>query len=82
MGRQHMPFACEGGHTDFAPRTELESQLMLYLHAKFGRVSTERVVSGHGPGQYLRLSCVMRDAALLHTEIEFGEPADKSRLIS
>jgi glucokinase len=81
MGRQHMPFACEGGHTDFAPRTELESQLMLYLHAKFGRVSTERVVSGQG---LANIYDFLRDAGrgTAPHEIEFGEPADKSRLIS
>jgi glucokinase len=81
MGRQHLPFACEGGHTDFAPRTELESQLMLYLHEKFGRVSVERVVSGMGLSNiYDFLRDAGRGAA--PPEIEFGQPADKSRLIS
>lgn len=81
MGRLHLPFACEGGHTDFAPRTELESQLMLYLHDKFGRVSTERVVSGMGLSNIYDF---LRDAGrgTPPHEIEFGEPADKSRLIS
>ncbi len=81
MGHQYLPFACEGGHTDFAPRTELESQLMLYLHGKFGRVSTERVVSGMGISNIYDF---LRDAGrgVAPPEIEFGEPADKSRLIS
>jgi glucokinase len=47
-GTQHHIFACEGGHTDFAPRNELESDLLRYLHGKFGHVSYERVVSGPG----------------------------------
>jgi glucokinase len=38
----------EGGHVDFAPRTPLESDLLAYLTAKYGRVSYERVLSGHG----------------------------------
>lgn len=38
----------EGGHADFAPRTPLECDLLLYLSAKYGRVSYERVLSGHG----------------------------------
>ncbi|MBS1997973.1 MAG: glucokinase [Cyanobacteria bacterium SZAS LIN-2] len=81
MGRQHMPFACEGGHTDFAPRTELESELMMYLHNKFGRVSVERVVSGMGLSNIYDF---LRDAGrgTPPAEIEFGEPSAKSRLIS
>jgi glucokinase len=42
------PFASEGGHTDFAPRNELEIELLRYLLAKFERVSVERVLSGQG----------------------------------
>jgi glucokinase len=40
----------EGGHADFAPRSELEFQLMRYLLEKHNieRISVERVVSGQG----------------------------------
>ncbi|HEY4185626.1 MAG TPA: glucokinase [Polyangia bacterium] len=38
----------EGGHVDFAPRTGLESDLLRFLTAKYGRVSYERVLSGRG----------------------------------
>jgi glucokinase len=38
----------EGGHVDFAPRTPLECDLLRYLAARYGRVSYERVLSGHG----------------------------------
>ena len=43
-------FPSEGGHADFAPRSELEFQLMRYLLDKhqISRVSVERVVSGQG----------------------------------
>jgi glucokinase len=43
-------FPSEGGHTDFAPRTELEFQLLQYLREKYDiqRISVERVVSGQG----------------------------------
>jgi len=43
-------FATEGGHADFAPRSELEFQLLKYLLAKHDiqRISVERVVSGLG----------------------------------
>jgi glucokinase len=47
-GKEHTPFACEGGHTDFAARDALEWELSSYLMEKFGHVSYERVVSGPG----------------------------------
>ena len=47
-GKRHRPFACEGGHADFAPRNETEIELLRYLMRNFGRVSYERVVSGMG----------------------------------
>jgi glucokinase len=47
-GARHIPFACEGGHTDFGPRDHLEVGLLEHLRAKFGRVSYERIVSGPG----------------------------------
>jgi glucokinase len=47
-GRDYDIFASEGGHCDFAPRTELEMELLRYLVARFGHVSYERIVSGPG----------------------------------
>lgn len=47
-GKEHIPFACEGGHSDFAPRDDLEIELFVYLKKKFGHVSYERVLSGPG----------------------------------
>ncbi|NET26359.1 glucokinase [Okeania sp. SIO1I7] len=43
-------YPTEGGHADFAPRSELEFHLLKYLLAKHNidRVSVERVVSGMG----------------------------------
>ena len=43
-------FPSEGGHTDFAPRSGLEFQLLTYLLEKnnLPRVSVERVASGTG----------------------------------
>jgi glucokinase len=47
---QYQVFPSEGGHADFAPRNELEFQLLKYLVDKHNiqRVSVERVVSGLG----------------------------------
>ncbi|MCI0350377.1 MAG: glucokinase [Acidobacteriales bacterium] len=47
-GTRHVPFASEGGHADFAPRNDLEIELLRYLTAKFERVSYERILSGPG----------------------------------
>jgi glucokinase len=43
------PVASEGGHVDFAPRSDDEIDLLRYLRARLGgRVSLERVLSGPG----------------------------------
>ena len=47
-GANYDVFASEGGHADFAPRNELEIELLRYLAARFGHVSFERIVSGPG----------------------------------
>ncbi|PWU02412.1 MAG: glucokinase, partial [Bacteroidetes bacterium] len=47
-GKKYHPFAAEGGHSDFAPRTEQDVQLWRYLQKQFGHVSWERVVAGPG----------------------------------
>ena len=47
-GTKHLVFASEGGHADFAPRNELETELLRYLRVRFGHVSYERIVSGPG----------------------------------
>jgi glucokinase len=47
-GADFHPFACEGGHSDFAPQTKLDADLFEHLADRFGRVSWERVLSGAG----------------------------------
>lgn len=47
-GATHVPSASEGGHTDFAPRNDLEAGLWRHVSEKYGHVSYERVVSGMG----------------------------------
>ncbi len=49
-GNRHLPIASEGGHTDFAPRTDLDLDLFVYLRKRLGRVEWESVLSG--PGQF------------------------------
>jgi glucokinase len=47
-GTKYHIFACEGGHSDFAPRNDLEIELLQYLSKRYGHVSYERIVSGPG----------------------------------
>jgi glucokinase len=49
-GDAYQVFGSEGGHADFAPRSEPEFQLSRYLLDKYNieRISVERVVSGQG----------------------------------
>jgi glucokinase len=43
---RYRALASEGGHTDFAPQTPLEDNLLGYLRGLYGHVSYERVCSG------------------------------------
>ncbi len=45
---QYVPVPSEGGHSDFAPQSEAELALWLYLSQRVGHVSVERVLSGPG----------------------------------
>lgn len=47
-GHRYRPIPSEGGHTDFAPATPLELELLKYLQPRLGHVSYERVCSGLG----------------------------------
>jgi glucokinase len=77
-GRRHRPFATEGGHADFAPRTEVEDALAQWLRGRYGRVSWERVVSGPGLVNLHAFLCDTRQApapAWLAEEMRAGDPA-------
>ena len=47
-GSFYRPFATEGGHCDFAARTDLDIELLAYLRQIHGIVSWEHTVSGPG----------------------------------
>jgi glucokinase len=50
-GRHYHPIASEGGHTDFAPSTPQQDNLLKWLRHRYGgHVSFERILSG--PGLY------------------------------
>jgi glucokinase len=77
-GRRHRVIGSEGGHTDFAPRTDLETELLRFLRKEFGRVSYERVVSG--PGLYniyrfLLATDGSSEPEWLRSRMESGDPS-------
>ena len=77
-GAQHHPFACEGSHADFAPRHELETELLRYLLTRFAHVSYERVLSGPGLYniyQFLRDTGRGEEPAWLSEELRQQDPA-------
>jgi glucokinase len=77
-GARHYPFASEGGHADFAPRNDLEAELLRYLLRQFAHVSYERVVSGPGLYniyQFLRDTGRGGEPAWLTDELRQKDPA-------
>jgi glucokinase len=48
VGGRFIPSASEGGHADFAARTEREIGLLRHLTARYGRADVEHVISGRG----------------------------------
>ena len=71
-GFRHHPFPCEGGHADFAPRNDIQMELLAYLLKKHGRVSAERILSGPGIKNiydFLRDSHKAEEPAWLHDQI-------------
>jgi glucokinase len=77
-GAKHQIFASEGGHTDFAPRDELEMNVFRYLSGRYGHVSYERIVSGPGlvnVFQFLRDSGRGNEPKWLTDEMSHTDPA-------
>ena len=82
-GTRRHPFACEGGHSDFAPRNDVEIGLLTYLQKKFGRVSYERILSGRGLKNiydFLRDSGNEQEPASLREDLT--QAADPAAVIS
>jgi glucokinase len=77
-GKTHRPIASEGGHCDFAARTDREIGLLQYLRKTLqGHVSWERVVSGLGIKNvyaYLRDVEKMDEASWLRDRMAAEDP--------
>lgn len=77
-GKQHRPFATEGGHASFAPSNTLEFALLRHLQQQFGHVSWERVVSGMGIVSIHEFLCQYRQSEVptwLAEEMRDGDAA-------
>jgi glucokinase len=77
-GVRRTVIATEGGHVDFAPRGDLEEDLLQFLRREFGRVSYERVLSG--PGLYniyrfLRETAVAPESKTVAARLLDGDPS-------
>lgn len=76
-GHYH-PFPSEGGHADFAPRNDVEIELLRYLLREYGHVSYERVLSGpglHNIYRFLRDTGKASETADLAEEIAHSDPS-------
>jgi glucokinase len=72
-GSRHRPFACGGGHGDFAPRNAIQMELLAYLQKKYQHVSCERVLSGPGISniyEFLRDARKAEEPAWLREQIQ------------
>jgi glucokinase len=77
-GAGHRPFACEGGHTTFAPGNKEEIALLEYLMRGLDHVSWERVLSGpglHNVYQFLRDTGRGAEPAWLADHLAEGDPS-------
>jgi glucokinase len=82
-GAHYHAMASEGGHADFAPRNELEIELLRYLLTKKHRISYERILSGPGLVNvygFLKETGRAEEPDWLRLEIESG--GDAARTIS
>ncbi len=77
-GKNYHPFATEGGHSDFAPRSKRDIEVLTFLLGKHEHVSWERLLSGNGIytiWQYLT-QIEEKDCPLwLMKEMENNDPA-------
>ena len=81
-GQAYHPFATEGGHSDFAPRTDMDIELFRYLREQFGHVSWERVVSGMGIKTLYRFCTEARKEKVPDWLTERMEKEDPAAVIS
>ncbi len=81
-GRQHQPFATEGGHASFSPDDEIEIAFLRHLQQQHRHVSWERVVSGMGLLSLHEFLRQQRDVATPQWLMEEMQSGDAAAAIS
>jgi glucokinase len=77
-GSRYVVYPSEGGHADFSPTDGLQRDLLAILAGEFGRVSSERVLSGAGIGRiyrFLASAGVAEEQAAVRDEMAGNDPA-------
>lgn len=75
--REIIPLPSEGGHVDFAPRNELQMDLLRHLWKQLPHVSAERLVSGpglHSIYSWLRTTGAEPEPARLTEKLSESDP--------
>ena len=70
-GKQYRAAAAEGGHADFAPHNERETELLSFLRKQLPHVCTEEILSGRG----FRRVHEFLDPSVRHASFEAGGDA-------
>jgi len=82
-GASYNPIGSEGGHTDFAPLTEQQDELLVWLRKRYPEhVSLERILSGPGIYtlyEFLKMKEFAAEPAMM---LNAEQGADKSAIIS
>jgi glucokinase len=68
---RYRPMATEGGHVAFAPRDDVESDVLAILRERYGHVSNERLLSGPGLANFAKALAELSDV-----DLSINGPAD------
>jgi glucokinase len=79
VGGGYTPLPSEGGHSDFAARTDRELDLVRYLTRQYGRAEIEHVLCGRG---LVNLSDFTHQAAGCEDPASGGKPPDMPATVS
>ncbi|MGH7517445.1 MAG: glucokinase [Gemmatimonadales bacterium] len=77
-GSRYVVHPSEGGHADFSPTNALQRDLLAFLAKEFGRVSSERILSGAGIAhiyRFLKSAGAAEEQAAVRDEIPGSDPA-------
>ena len=66
-----VPLPAQGGHSDFAPNSNLEIEIWTLLQKQFGHVAVERILSGPGIVNLYKALCQINEK-----EVLFNSPSE------